>query len=136
MADLSKLDTTDIKLVTVVTSDLKSITQSQIAKVMGWKEPKTVREHLNKPEVQEAIKAVLDEKLSGLRPIAYKSLEYGLIQKEKWATELFFKLNGEMVERKEVSGPGGKPIETEISVGESMSEDDIKRIAKSILKEK
>ena len=71
--------------------------------------PRTVARWRNLPVVQEAIRRSLDRSLAALRPYALQCLRERM-QKDTQALKLFYELDQQLVQRYELSGPGGGPV--------------------------
>ncbi len=120
------------KLIELIILYNNSWTQKQLADEIGVTE-RTIQNYLRNPAVKDSVNEYYDERLWKLRPIAYKGFEHALRSEERWAIELFFKLNGEIVETKKHMGDRDNPIVHEHRLGEGMTEEEVINIAQSVI---
>jgi hypothetical protein len=105
-----KLNAGERKLVELIVLHSNSLTQEQLAHEINVS-VRTVQTYLSNPLVKDKVNEYYDQRLWKLRPIAYKSLTDGLKEGQRWATELFFKLNGELSDKVNITGPNGEPLQ-------------------------
>ncbi len=125
-----KLKPGERKLIELIILYNNTMSQKELATEIDVTE-RTIQNYLGNPLVKDKVNEYYDERLWKLRPIAYKGFEYNLRKQERWAIELFFKLNGEMIDRVESKN------ETNVTVdlADGMTDDNVNLIANGVLGE-